>query len=65
MYACSARAAIVESVQRQETTAMGRDTSGSFRVVIVAVRGTDRWAIAHIQLSGPLIDPGEMPSFAR
>lgn len=22
-------------------------------------------AIVHIQLSGPLIDPGEMPSFAR
>jgi uncharacterized protein (TIGR02246 family) len=57
--------AIVEAVQRQETTAVGRDTSGSFRVVIVAVNRGDRWAIAHIQLSGPLIAPGEMPSFAR
>jgi ketosteroid isomerase-like protein len=57
--------AIVEAVQRQRTTAMGRDTSGSFRVVIVVVQRDGRWAIVHIQLSGPLIAAGEMPSFAR
>jgi hypothetical protein len=57
--------AIVEAVQRQRTTARGRDTSGSFRLVVVAVRENDEWVIAHIQLSGPLIAPGEMPAFAR
>jgi uncharacterized protein (TIGR02246 family) len=57
--------AIVEAVQRQKTTAMGRDTSGSFRVGLVAVASGGGWAIAHIQLSGPMIAPGEMPSFAR
>lgn len=57
--------AIVNAVQRQKTTARGRDTSGSFRLLVVAVRAGDTWAIAHIQLSGPLINPGEMPSFAR
>lgn len=57
--------AIVEAVQQQKTTAMGRDTSGSFRLLVVAVRQEGRWVIAHVQLSGPLIAPGEMPSFAR
>jgi uncharacterized protein (TIGR02246 family) len=58
-------AAIVEAVQRQVTTAMGRDTSGKFRLGMVLVRSDPSWRIAHIQLSGPLIAPGEMPSFAR
>jgi len=58
-------AAVVEAVQRQTTTAMGRDTSGSFRLGLVAVRAGQDWRIAHIQLSGPLIKPGEMPPFAR
>ncbi|HEY0450108.1 nuclear transport factor 2 family protein [Actinophytocola sp.] len=57
--------AIVEAVEQQRTTAMGRDTSGSFRVGVVVVRQDGRWVIAHIQLSGPLIAPGEMPSFAK
>lgn len=57
--------AIVEAVQRQRTVARGRDVSGSFRLVVVAVCDDGRWAIAHIQLSGPLIAPGEMPAFAR
>jgi uncharacterized protein (TIGR02246 family) len=57
--------AVVEAVQRQATTAMGRDTSGSFRLGLVAVRAAQGWRIAHIQLSGPLIKPGEMPAFAR
>src|SRR5262245_8381421 len=58
-------AAIVEAVQKRRTTAMGRDTSGSFRVGIVAVKDDDQWRLAHVQLSGPLIAPGQMPSFAR
>src|SRR5262245_14100489 len=57
--------AVVEAVQTQRTTAMGRDTSGSFRLGIVAVKRDDRWLLAHVQLSGPLIAPGQMPSFAR
>jgi ketosteroid isomerase-like protein len=58
-------AAIVGAVQRQKTVARGGDASGSFRVVLVAVRDDGRWAIAHIQLSGPLVAPGETPSFVR
>jgi len=57
--------AIVEAIQRQRTTAMGRDTSGSFRLGIVAVKDDEQWRLAHVQLSGPLIAPGQMPSFAR
>nr|WP_042180698.1 nuclear transport factor 2 family protein [Kibdelosporangium sp. MJ126-NF4]CEL14522.1 hypothetical protein [Kibdelosporangium sp. MJ126-NF4]CTQ88887.1 hypothetical protein [Kibdelosporangium sp. MJ126-NF4] len=49
----------------QKTTAMGRDTSGSFRVTVVAVKNDDAWTMANVQLSGPLIPPGEMPSFAK
>lgn len=59
------QSAVVEAVQKQRTTAMGRDTSGSFRLGIVAVKREDRWRLAHVQLSGPPIAPGEMPSFAR
>jgi len=57
--------AVVEAVQTQQTTVMGRDTSGSFRLGIVAVKRGDRWLLAHVQLSGPLIAPGETLSFAR
>jgi len=57
--------AIVEAVQRQQTTVMGRDTSGSFRLIVVAVKEEGRWVIANIQLSGPLVPPGTMPPFAR
>lgn len=57
--------AIVEAVMRQKTTAMGRDTSGSFRLVVVAVKQEGRWVLANIQLSGPLVPPGTMPPFAR
>jgi uncharacterized protein (TIGR02246 family) len=57
--------AIVEAVQKQQTTAMGRDTSGSFRLGIIAVQHDGQWRLAHLQLSGPLIAPGQMPSFAR
>ena len=57
--------AVVEAVQKQQTTVMGRDTSGSFRLGIVVVKRDDRWLLAHVQLSGPLIAAGETPSFAR
>jgi uncharacterized protein (TIGR02246 family) len=57
--------AIVEAVLRQKTTAMGRDTSGSFRLVVVAVEHEGHWLVASIQLSGPLIAQGTTPSFAR
>jgi hypothetical protein len=63
-YGNPAGMAVVKAVQ-QTTTAMGRDTSGSFRLGLLAVRAGPDWKIAHIQLSGPLIKPGEMPSFAR
>ncbi|WP_236792696.1 nuclear transport factor 2 family protein [Amycolatopsis sp. GM8] len=57
--------AIVEGVQRQRTTARGHDTSGEFRLVLVAVHDGEQWRIANLQLSGPLIAPGEIPAFAR
>lgn len=57
--------AIVEAVQRQKATARGHDASGSFRLGVVAVAEEGRWRIAHIQLSGPLIAPGELPDFVR
>jgi uncharacterized protein (TIGR02246 family) len=58
-------AAIVEAVLRQRTTAMGRDTSGSFRLVVVAVKQEGHWLLANIQLSGPLVPLGTPPPFAR
>ncbi len=57
--------AIVEAIQKQRTSVMGRDTSGSFRLVVVAVKQEGRWVLANIQLSGPLVPPGTMPPFAR
>lgn len=57
--------ALVEAVQRQKTQARGRDASASFRVLIVLVRDDDRWLIANIQLSGPLIAPGDTASWLR
>ncbi|WP_138442378.1 nuclear transport factor 2 family protein [Sinomonas susongensis] len=51
--------ALVEAVQRQKTVARGHDASGSFRVLLVLVRDGEAWVIAHIQLSGPLLTPGD------
>jgi uncharacterized protein (TIGR02246 family) len=65
IYGDPVHTAVVEAVQRQTTTAMGRDTSGSFRLGLIAVHDGQDWRIAHLQLSGPLIKPGEMPAFAR
>ena len=56
-------AAIVNAVQRQRTTARGHDSTGSFRLTLVVVRDGDRWAIANIQLSGPLRAPADPPPF--
>jgi uncharacterized protein (TIGR02246 family) len=50
--------AIVEARQTQKTFAMGHETSGSFRIVVVAVKSEGRWRIANIQFSGPLLAPG-------
>lgn len=58
-------AAIVEAVQAQKGTVRGHDMSGEFRVVVVAVRQDGDWRIANIQLSGPLIKPGQKPPFAK
>lgn len=55
--------AIVGGVQRQRATARGHDAGGSFRITLVAVRDDDRWAIANIQLSGPLRAPDAAPPF--
>ncbi|GAA0912236.1 hypothetical protein GCM10009558_019320 [Virgisporangium aurantiacum] len=57
--------AVVNGVQRQRTIAMGRDASGSFRLTLVAVRDHDRWAIANLQLSGPLRPAGAPSPVAR
>ncbi|WP_422935647.1 nuclear transport factor 2 family protein [Sinomonas sp. P47F7] len=51
--------ALVEAVQRQKTVARGRDASALFRVLLVLVRRDERWVIANVQLSGPLVAPGE------
>ena len=53
--------AVVVGVQDQTTTVMGRDTSGQFRLTLVAVKKDGGWAIANAQLSGPLRAPGDMP----
>ncbi|RMI30392.1 nuclear transport factor 2 family protein [Nocardia stercoris] len=56
---------LVEAVQRQRTTARGREINESFRVGMVAVRAGDEWRLAKVQLSGPMIPAGTRPSFAR
>jgi len=58
-------AAVVEAVQAQKTKVRGHDSIGEFRVVVVAVKQDDTWRIANIQLSGPLIKPGQKPPFAK
>lgn len=57
--------AIVDAVQRQRTVAMGHESNGSFRIAVVAVRRDNRWVIANVQFSGPLIAPGEKPAFVK
>lgn len=57
--------AVLTGIQDQVTKVKGHDTSGKFRVVVIAVKSDNRWLIANIQLSGPLRAPGDMPEFAR
>ena len=57
--------AVVTGIQRQRTTAMGRETSGSFRIGLIAVHDGGGWVIAQAQLSGPMIAPGERPAWQR
>ena len=53
--------AVVIGVQDQKTTVMERDTSGQFRLTLVAVKQDGKWLLANAQLSGPLVDPKDMP----
>lgn len=58
--------AVVHAVETQRTTARGHENNGSFRAGLTLIRDTDNnWKIASIQLSGPMIQPGQMPPFAR
>jgi ketosteroid isomerase-like protein len=50
-------AAVVIGVQAQETDARGRDSSGRFRVTLVAVRRDEGWLLANVHI-GPLDYPG-------
>lgn len=53
--------AVLVGVQDQKTTVMGRDTSGQFRLTLVAVKQDGAWKLANAQLSGPLRAPEDMP----
>ncbi|HEY7598041.1 MAG TPA: nuclear transport factor 2 family protein [Actinophytocola sp.] len=58
--------AVVTAVQKQETSFQGHDTSGDFRLGMVVVKGDGGWAIAGIQLSGPLgAPPAAPPTFKQ
>ncbi len=55
-YGCTA---VIRGIQTQRTSYRGQDSSGSFRVSLVAVMDGDDPHIAHIQLSGPLMEMGQ------
>ncbi|GAB3752757.1 DUF4440 domain-containing protein [Microlunatus parietis] len=57
--------AVMHAVETQRTTARGHENNGSFRVGLTAIKDGDVWRIARIQLSGPMIEPGQRPPFAR
>lgn len=48
--------AIAVGVQTQEASYREHDSSGRYRVTHVYMRRSNRWLIAHIQLSGPMPD---------
>jgi uncharacterized protein (TIGR02246 family) len=54
-------AAVVIGVQAQETSAGGRDSSGRFRVTLVAVRRAGGWLLANVHI-GPLDYPAARTS---
>ncbi|MQA79829.1 MAG: hypothetical protein GEV10_15335 [Streptosporangiales bacterium] len=56
---------VVHAVETQRTTARGHDNNGSFRAGLTLIRGADGWKIAHIQLSGPMIQPPQNPPFTQ
>lgn len=49
-------AAVIVGAQVQETSYLGRDSSGQFRATLVAVHSDDRWLLAGVHLS-PLEGP--------
>jgi ketosteroid isomerase-like protein len=49
-------AAVAVATQTQEATWQGRDSSGRFRLTLVAVRPADRWLLAGVHLS-PIAAP--------
>jgi uncharacterized protein (TIGR02246 family) len=49
-------AAVVVATQAQQTTWQGRDSSGRFRISLIAVRAGDRWLVAGVHLS-PIAAP--------
>jgi ketosteroid isomerase-like protein len=53
-------AAVVVGVLAQETSFQGGDNSGRFRLMLVAVRPTDRWLLAGAHI-GMLQRPGGPP----
>lgn len=57
--------AVAHTVETQRTTARGRENNGSFRAGLTLIRGGEGWKIALIQLSGPMITPGQVPPPAR
>ncbi|MFI0977504.1 nuclear transport factor 2 family protein [Streptomyces sp. NPDC021093] len=50
-------AAVVVGVQTQKTSVRGSDSSGRFRVSLLAVRPGDHWLLANVHI-GPLQYPG-------
>lgn len=61
---------LVTAALRQATQARGMDTSGTFRLLLALTADPDTeqaldLGIAHLQLSGPLIEPDERPAFGR
>jgi ketosteroid isomerase-like protein len=48
--------AITIGIQDQQATYQGNDASGRFRISHVFARHDVQWRIAHIQLSGPLME---------
>ncbi|HEV8649547.1 MAG TPA: nuclear transport factor 2 family protein [Actinomycetes bacterium] len=54
-------AAVVVGVLAQETSFLGGDNSGRFRLTLLAVRPADRWLVANVHI-GPLQNAAGPPS---
>jgi hypothetical protein len=57
----SGTAAVVVGVLTQETSFQGRDSSGRFRLTLVAARPGERWLLANAHIR-PLQPAGPPPS---